>query len=144
MPPINKSEPLLLVPKATTAASAAPAATATTAKRTSRIVQRATTATGGSSGGAAAASRSAVTTDLTDASKGPRECLPGRVLKTMPDGKRFCAKVRPRSEYAQPPWLRQYAFTSDRQPARRGRADARDADSRQQQQSSRARSPPPA
>lgn len=99
--PQNK-EPLLLVPKSKP--TAPPQATTPIEKRTTRIVQHAT----------------AVTSELTDASKGPLECPPGRVLKTV-GGKRFCAKVKPRSEYAQPPWLRQYAFTSERQPAKRTR-----------------------
>jgi hypothetical protein len=106
------TEPMVLVPKRPSPSQPAPTSSPP-AKRTSRIVvQR--------------AAPSAVTSELTDASKGPMECPPGRVLKTV-HGKRFCAKVKPPSPYAQPPWLREHAFTSDRQPAKRG---------------SRARSPP--
>lgn len=100
------AEPMVLVPRQPIQTAAATSA----GKRTSRIVvQRA----------APAAAAVAVTAELTDASKGPMECPPGRVLKTV-HGKRFCAKVKPPSPYAQPPWLREHAFTKDKQPAKRG------------------------
>lgn len=114
MPPKAASEPLVLVPRPT-AAAATPSASASAPKRTSRIVQRAATA--------ATARATTVTTDLTDDSKGPLECPPGRVLKKV-HGKRFCAKAKAPSEYAQPPWLRPHAFSSENQPAKRGRTEA--------------------
>jgi len=42
------------------------------------------------------------------------ECPPGTVLKKT-HNKVFCAKKKER-KYAQPPWLKQYAFTSTNQP----------------------------
>ena len=42
-------------------------------------------------------------------------CPEGYVVKSV-KGKVFCAKKKPTKGYAQPPWLKRYAFTSEYQP----------------------------